>query len=187
MKMSFFCIHGFRLLLLIILLFIKQRKQVIAVNCLFCKMLKRKCSQTKILKLLSFAKFHCASNDICLRFLRSSWTFYRRKRHQYWQKSHSKLIFCNFLNRVRTQLPNLRQLQYVTNTLCKFQTNRTNRLFVVSVRVNRGQIYIINNLKWREIRLYLSIMETNQQYFRPLLPWAIISAEFLPSMYCLEC
>ena len=39
-KMSFFCFHGSRLLLLIILLFIEQSKQVIAVKCLFCKILK---------------------------------------------------------------------------------------------------------------------------------------------------
>ena len=69
MKMSFFCIHGSRLLLLIILLFIEQRKQVIAVKRLFCKTLKRKCSQTKILRLLSFAKSHCASDDIFLKIL----------------------------------------------------------------------------------------------------------------------
>ena len=69
MKMSFFFIHGSRLLLLTILLFFKQRKEVIAVKFLFCKILKRKYSQMKILKLLSFETFHCASDDIFLKFL----------------------------------------------------------------------------------------------------------------------
>ena len=98
--MSFFCIHGSGLLLLIILLFIKQRKQVIAVKCLFCKIHKRKCFQMKILKLLSFGKFHCPSYGIFFKPLTSKLNFYRRNRHQSGQKSHSTLIFCNFLNRV---------------------------------------------------------------------------------------
>ena len=136
MNMSFFCIHGSRLLLLIILLFVKQRKQVIAVRCLFCKILKRRCSQMKILKLLSFAKFYCASDDIFLKFLWSKLN--SRNRHQSGQKTHSTLILCNFLNRVHTQLPILRQLQYLTDTFWKIQTNRTNTLFVVWVRVNHG-------------------------------------------------
>ena len=125
MLLSFFCIHGSRLLLSIILLFIEQRKQVIVVKCLFCKILKRKCSQTKILKLLSFAKFHCASDDIFLKFLWSKLNFLQAKKTSILTKNYSTLIFCNFLNRVQTQLPNLRQLQCVTNTLWKIQTNRT--------------------------------------------------------------
>ena len=78
--MSFLCIHGSRLLLLIILLFIEQRKQVIALKCLFCKILKRKCSQMKIPKLRSFAKFHCASDDTFLKFLRSKLNFLQAKK-----------------------------------------------------------------------------------------------------------
>ena len=42
---------------------------MIAVTCLFCKILKRECSKMKILKLLSFANFHCASDDIFLKNL----------------------------------------------------------------------------------------------------------------------
>ena len=120
--MSFFCIHNSRLLLSIILLFIEQRKQWIAVKCLFCKILKRKLAQTKILKLLSIAKFHCASDDIFLKFLWSKLNFLQAKKTSMLTKK--LLIFCNLLNRVHTQLPNLRQLQYVTDTLWKFQTNR---------------------------------------------------------------
>ena len=150
--MSFFCIHGSRLLLLIILLFIEQRKQVIAVKCLICKILKRKCFQTKILKLLSFAKLHCASNDIFLKFLRSKLNFLQAKKTSIWSKK--SLIFCNFLNSVHTQRPNLRQLQYVTNTFWKFWSNGTNRLFVVWVRVNQGQIYIYlqSNVAWNFLK-----------------------------------
>ena len=83
-------------------------------------------------------------------FCDQNWIFYRRNRHQSGQKSHSTLIFCNILNREHTQLPNLRQLQYVINTLWKFQTNRTNRLFVVRVRVKQDQLYISlqSNAAW---------------------------------------
>ena len=84
MKMSIFCIHSSRLLLSIILLFIKQRKQVIAVKYLFCKFLKRKCSQMKILKLLFFAKFHCASDDIFFKFLWSKLNFLQEKQTSIW-------------------------------------------------------------------------------------------------------
>ena len=103
---------------------------------------QKKMFQMKILILLSFAKFHCASDDIFLKFLWSKLNFLQAKKISILTKSHSTLIFCNFLNRVHTQLPNLQQLQYVTNTLWKSQTNRTNGLFVVWVGVNRGQIYI---------------------------------------------
>ena len=112
---------------------IKQRKQVIAVKCLFCKILKRKCSQMKILKLLPFAKFHCASANIFLKFLRSKLYFLQEKQTSIWTKKSFNMDFLQFLERVRTQLPNLWQHQYVTNPLLKFQTNCTNRLFVVWV------------------------------------------------------
>ena len=91
--MSFFCICGSRLLLLIILLFIKQRKQGIAVKCLFCKILKRKSSQMKILKLLSFAKFHRASDDIFLKFLWSKLNFLQKKQTSIWTKKSFKVDF----------------------------------------------------------------------------------------------
>ena len=74
-------------------------------------------------------------------FCDHNWTFYRQNRLQSGQKSHLVFIFCNFLNRVHVQLPNLQQLYHVTNTLRKFQRNCTIRLFVVWVRVNRDQIY----------------------------------------------
>ena len=69
MKMSFFCIHGSVLLLSIILLFIKQRKQVIAVKCLFYKILKRKYSQKKI-----FSNENSETAIFCIS-LRIQWYF----------------------------------------------------------------------------------------------------------------
>ena len=133
--MNFFCIHGSRV----------QIKQEIAVKCLFCKILQRKCWNCYLLRnlvahpMIFFANF-CDKN----------WTFYRRNRPQSGQKSHSTSIFSDFLNREHTQLPNLQQLQYVNNTYWKFQTNRTNTLFVVWVRVYRRRIYISSqsNAAW---------------------------------------
>ena len=127
--MSFFCILGSRLLLLIILLFVKQRKQVIAVKCLFCQILKINVLKWKFWNCYLVRNFIAHTVIFFSKFCDQNWNFYRRNRHHSRQKSHSTLIFCNFLNRVHTQLPILRQLQYLTNTLWKFQTNRTNTLF----------------------------------------------------------
>ena len=140
MKRSFFCIHDSRLLLLIMLLLVKQRKQVIAVKYLFCKILKRRYSQMKILKLLSFAKIRCAADEFFSKLCDQNWTSYRRNRHQLGPKSHSKLIFCNFLNRLTTQFTTISI--WNLHLLWKFQTNRTNILFVVWVRVDGVYIYI---------------------------------------------
>ena len=145
--MSLFCIHGSRLLLLIILLFIKQRRQLIAVKCLFSKLFKRKWKFWNCYPLRNFiGHLMIFFSNFC----DQNWTCYRRNRHQCGQKSPSTLNSCNFLNREHNQLPNLRQLQNVTNTLWKFQTNRTKRLFAVWVGVKRGQIYISlqSNAAW---------------------------------------
>ena len=113
-------------------------------------------------------------------FCDQSWTFYRRNRHQCGQKSHSTLNFCNFLNREHSQLPNLRQLQYFTNTLWKFLTNCSNRLLVVLVRVKWGQIYISlqSNAAWNLI-IIIYCTEINQQYFCPLLPWKTTAIDIM--------
>ena len=137
--MSSFCIHGSRLLLLVILSrfrflyygfsnkkvrtkiktavwplsqrpvwrppncweptpsqVIKQRKQVIAVKCLFCKILERKCSQMKILKLLSFAKFNCASDGIFLKPLWSNLNYLQEKQASIWTKKSFDVEFLQF-------------------------------------------------------------------------------------------
>ena len=69
------------------------RKQVIAVKCQFCKIFKRKSSQVKILKLLSFAKFNCAFDDIFLKFLWSKLNFLEENQTSIWTK---KVIQCLF-------------------------------------------------------------------------------------------
>ena len=141
-----------------------SRQQSTAVNYYFVHWTKKAsdCRQINILQ--NFQK-KIISNKIsetaifCEISLRIRWyfsqifvikTFYKRNRHQSCQKSHSALIFFNFLSREHTQLPNLRQLQYVTNALWKLQTNRTNGVFVVWVRVNWGGIYISlqSNAAW---------------------------------------
>ena len=130
MKMSFFCIHGSRPLLLIILLFIEHRKQVTAVKCLFWKLHIRKCTQMKFLKLPSFEKFLCASNDIFLKFLWSNLTYLQEKQTSIWTiKSFQSTT------------------QFTTTSICHQQSVKVsdkshNRLLVVWVRVNRGVLYI---------------------------------------------
>ena len=142
MKISFFCIHGSRLL--------NKESEWLLSNVYFAKFSKENVLKRKFWNCYLLRNFIAHPMIFFSNFCDQNWTFYRRKRHQSWQKIHSTLIFCNFLNRVHTQLPNLRQLQYVTNTLWKFQTNRTNGLFVVWVRVNRGQIHISlqSNVAW---------------------------------------
>ena len=103
-----------------------------------------------------FCNFHCASDDIILKFLWSKLNFLQEKQTSIWTKSHSTLVYCNFLNREHTQLPNLQQTQCVINTLRRFQTNRKNRLFVVWVRVTQGQIYISLQSNEAEICSYSS-------------------------------
>ena len=118
----------------------KESKRLLS-NVYFAKFSKEKVLKWKFWNCYLLQNFIAHAIIFFSNFCDRKWTFYRRNRHQSGQKTHSTLIFCNFLNRMHTQLPNLRQLQYVTNTW-KFQTNRTNRLFVVWVRVNQGQIYI---------------------------------------------
>ena len=142
MKMSFFCIHGSRLLLLIFFCSLNKESKRLLSKVYFAKFSKENVLKWKFWNCYLLQNFIAHPMIFFSNFCDQNWTFYRWKRHKYWQKSLSTLIFCSFLNRVHTQLPNLRQPQYVTNTLWKFQTNRTNRLCVVWVRVNRSQIYI---------------------------------------------
>ena len=88
--LRFMCIHSNRKALLIIILFLRQRRQVIDVKILFCKFLKM-----INLKLLSFAKFCCASTDIFLKFLCSKFKF---------STGQQNSIFDNFLNGMHTQI-----------------------------------------------------------------------------------
>ena len=90
---------------------------------------------------------------ICEILLRIRWYFFRislikigfstEQTNLIFDKNVIELsFFCNFLNRMRIQLPNLRQPQYVSKKLWKFQTNCSNTIFVVWVRVNWDKVYI---------------------------------------------
>ena len=57
-------------------------QQTTAVHYSFCKVLKRKCSQMKILKLLSLRKFIKHPMIFFSNFCDQNWTFDRRTRHQ---------------------------------------------------------------------------------------------------------
>ena len=148
--MSFFYILGSRLLLLIILLSLTKENKWLLWDLYFAKFSKENVLKLKFWNCYPLWNSITHSMIFFSNFCDKNWTCYRRNSHQSGQNSHSTLIFCNFLNRKHTQLPNLRHFQYVPNSLWKFQTNRTNRLFVKWIRVNRGQIYISlhSNAAW---------------------------------------
>ena len=60
------------------------------------RILKRKCSQIKILKLLSFAKFNCASDGIFLKLLWSKLNFLQEKQASIWTKKSFHVEFLQF-------------------------------------------------------------------------------------------
>ena len=115
--MSLFSIHGSRLPLLIILLFIKQRRHVVAVKTLFCKISKGNVHKRKI--------WTCY---ICQIFLRIQWYFLEvsvikiecstAKTNPIFDKTVSKRwFFCNFLNRMQNSTT-----QFTTTSICHQQT-----------------------------------------------------------------
>ena len=117
----------------------------------FCKILKIKCSQMKILILLS----------LCEISLHNRWYFslisvikielLQKKQTSIWRKNSFIVFFAISWMDCILNLPYLRQLQYATSTSWKFQTNHTDRQFVVWVRVNRGEINISlqSNAAWK--------------------------------------
>ena len=131
MKRSFFCINSKRLLLLIFLF-------VIADEFVFCKIVKKK------------------ENVLKWKFWKMEFNFLQEKQTSLWTKS----VFLQFLQYSAYSTKNWRQLQYVTNTLWKIETNHTNRLFVVWVWVNLIQLEICSYLSWGDKSAIFSSFST---------------------------
>ena len=107
----------------------------------------------KNLKLLFFAKFCCASNDIVFKVLWSKFNFLQVK-----QATRSYFYFFYFKCYVN-QLLSLRQPQYVT-TLCGVGTG---------TRILRQNLY--NFTMYSSFKLNkIYVKEINQRYCCPLLP-----------------
>ena len=69
------------------------------------------------------------------------------------------------------QLPNLQNPHYVTNKLWEFQTNHTNTLFVVRVRINWEKNLHLLTAYYSFKLAYNYRKDINQRYLHPLLPW----------------